>query len=168
MPTRLATPSPSATSQPYVFTALLVGALAAVLGLVLSVRFSANQQAGRALVQLNDGEFRLEIADTPEERQRGLAGRSEIAPNGGMLFLFSEPGARVFWMRGMLLSIDIVWIRENRVVGIVQRAEPPASPDGTIAEFRSPEPVDTVVELRAGRSSDVGLAVGQRVQILVP
>ena len=52
-------------------------------------------------IKVGDDIFLIEIADTAEERTRGLSGRLGLTPNRGMLFLFPKPDLYVFWMKDM-------------------------------------------------------------------
>ncbi len=61
----------------------------------------------------------VEVADTAEERERGLSGRESLEENQGMLFVFEKPDAYRFWMKGMRFPIDILWLNENKkIVGV--------------------------------------------------
>ena len=42
----------------------------------------------------------VELARTDEERTRGMMHRRELAPEAGMLFVFSESDQRAFWKIG--------------------------------------------------------------------
>lgn len=94
--------------------------------------------------------FAVEIAATDEARAKGLSERDGIADGRGMIFLFDTPGRQGFWMKGMRFAIDIVWLRENRVVHIAR--EVPTDHVGVI--FPDHE-ADTVLETAAGTLSDV-------------
>jgi uncharacterized membrane protein (UPF0127 family) len=49
----------------------------------------------------------VEIADSPEERQKGLMFRSRIDEGRGMIFLFPFPQVLSFWMKNVPFDIDI-------------------------------------------------------------
>jgi uncharacterized membrane protein (UPF0127 family) len=58
---------------------------------------------------------RCEIADRMLPRMRGLLGRKELEPGGGML-LTPEPSVHMFFMR---FAIDVVFLdRDHKVVGV--------------------------------------------------
>jgi len=62
----------------------------------------------------------LQIARTESERERGLAGRPSIPPNGGMVFLQGEPSDDGFWMRGVTVPLSIAfWDGDGRIVAIM-------------------------------------------------
>lgn len=156
----------------------LLGGAVVVLGVSVFIMRSIRDNAPvpapleerRAEARLAGRVFRLDIADTPELRRIGLAGRKELPPDGGMLFHFDAAADRVFWMKGMEMPIDIIWLRDGIVSGMVERAlpPPPGAADAAISRFASPGPVDAVIELAAGRAGEIRLAVGQRIEILLP
>jgi len=118
-------------------------------------------------ILLNRHAFDLEMADTPALQARGLGGRNALASDAGMIFLFPEARPRVFWMKDMRIPIDIIWLRGGVVLGIEAQIPPPESgtADDALVRYPSPGPVDTVIELAAGRAAAIGLIPGQRVDI---
>ncbi|MBD3310309.1 DUF192 domain-containing protein [Candidatus Woesearchaeota archaeon] len=78
----------------------------------------------RAAVEINGREISAEIADTPEERNRGLMFRKELCDNCGMLFVFEEESRHAFWMKDTQIPLDMVHIDSEKNVVDVLRAEP--------------------------------------------
>ncbi len=105
----------------------------------------------------------LEIARTPAEQARGLGYRDSLDWGRGMLFLYDEAHFYGFWMKGMRFDLDIVWIRENRIIDISHRVK--HSPDGPGESARPREVADSVLEVPAGFASAVGWRVGDRVKL---
>ena len=67
----------------------------------------------------------VEVAITPEERQRGLMERESLQEDNGMLFVFSEEDTYSFWMKNMKISLDIIWINaDGNVVYFVEDVPP--------------------------------------------
>ena len=52
-------------------------------------------------------EVKLQTADTPESRTKGLMFRTSLEGNDGMIFVFERPQELVFWMRHVSFNIDI-------------------------------------------------------------
>jgi uncharacterized membrane protein (UPF0127 family) len=104
-----------------------------------------------------------EIADTPERQQRGLSGRPALPAGRGMLFLYPEPALRGFWMPDMHFDIDILWIREGRIVHV--EPDVPHVASEPLPVYRPAEPADTVLEVAAGTARRLGWRVGDAVQI---
>ncbi|MBI2563480.1 MAG: DUF192 domain-containing protein [candidate division NC10 bacterium] len=97
----------------------------------------------------------VEIARKPEEHIRGLSGRPGLKPGHGMLF----------WMKDMRFSLDIVWIRDGRIVKIEKHA-PPLTP--TRPERIYTAMADLVLEVPAGFTDRKRIRVGNTVQATLP
>jgi hypothetical protein len=105
----------------------------------------------------------VDVVSAPADRVRGLSGRAGLAPNEGMLFRFERPAIQSFWMKEMRFEIDIVWIQDGRVIGVIERAPLPV-PGERPPLLRSPAPCDTVLEIAAGSFGRWGLAIGDAVR----
>lgn len=126
--------------------------------------FSANDSslAASSTIQINDRIITVEIADTPEERERGLSGKEGLAEDEGMLFIFDEDGKPSFWMKDMLFAIDIVWIsRDGAIVHIEENVAPETYP----TSFAPRSEARYVVELPAGYASKYTVRLGDVVRL---
>ncbi|OGJ58060.1 hypothetical protein A3H22_01535 [Candidatus Peribacteria bacterium RIFCSPLOWO2_12_FULL_55_15] len=54
-------------------------------------------------------DLRIEIADDPTERSRGLMFREKLPAGQGMLFVFEEPQTLSFWMKNTMVPLDILF-----------------------------------------------------------
>jgi len=106
----------------------------------------------------------VEVARTEAEKTRGLSGRDRLAPDRGMLFVYEAPVRPLIWMRGMRFPLDILWIRDGRVVDLVRGAKAPA-PGEAPQEFAPREDAQYVLEVPAGFVERQGIAVGDRVEM---
>ena len=78
-----------------------------------------------------------------------------------MYFVFDKPKPAVFWMKGMLIPLDIIWISDNTVVGLEKNVPPPANPAQTDPlQYHAPQPVDAVLELFSGQAKELNIDVG--------
>jgi Uncharacterized conserved protein len=78
------------------------------------------QGAGGAEIVLQ-----VEVASQPNERERGLMFRKELAENSGMLFVYPSEAPLSFWMKNTYLPLDMIFINDTmRIVGVVENAEP--------------------------------------------
>ncbi|TSC71137.1 MAG: hypothetical protein G01um101449_122 [Parcubacteria group bacterium Gr01-1014_49] len=65
--------------------------------------------------------LRIEYATTEAVRERGLGGRASIPDDYGMLFVFPRDDKYGFWMKDMLVPIDIFWLDDKgQVVSIAE------------------------------------------------
>lgn len=106
-----------------------------------------------------------EIARDPVARARGLSGRKSLPELGGMLFSFDAPDSYGIWMKDMRFPLDIVWMRDNRVVDLVENAPVPEGGvrDSHLAVFTPDVPADSVLEVNAGFVSRYNIKIGDRV-----
>jgi hypothetical protein len=115
---------------------------------------------------LGTKEITVDLANTPQKRSRGLGGTHTLPPNHGMLFIFDQKDiSPPFWMKDMLIPIDIIWINDNKVTQINERVEPPAplTQDENLPLILPEQPIDYVLEVRAGFASQFQITVGDPV-----
>ncbi len=129
---------------------------------------------GREAVRLGGETFRLELAADPETRRIGLMHRTELARDGGMLFVFPRARERSFWMGHCHIDIDILFLDSRGRVTATHRmrAEPPQGSDESDAEYRrrlpnywSNGPAQYAIELAAGSLDRIGVGPGDRVDL---
>ena len=61
--------------------------------------------------------FQVEVAATPQQRERGLMQRDALPANGGMLFVFERAGRHCFWMRNTPLPLSVAFAdMDGRIV----------------------------------------------------
>jgi uncharacterized membrane protein (UPF0127 family) len=140
------------------------------IALTVTVTIGALLGAGPAAatpergVLVVDGRIRIEVevARSARAQAKGLSGRSSLKRGTGMLFPYEVPGPRAFWMKGMLIPIDIVWIVRGRIVAI--EADVPLPPaNGRLPVYS--HPADLVLEVPAGYTQETGVRVGQPVEV---
>lgn len=134
--------------------------VAAVLaGLVLSGCGSADERLVLHTAR-GDFPFTVEIADTDSERARGLMFRTTLAADAGMLFDYHREQLTAFWMQNTLIPLDMIFISAD---GVVKTIHVNARPMDTTS-IPSEVPVRFVLEIPGGRSVEIGLAPGDRVE----
>ncbi|MEK6858007.1 MAG: DUF192 domain-containing protein [Nanoarchaeota archaeon] len=67
-------------------------------------------------VIINGSKVNVEIADSPEEHQKGLMFHGPLKENEGMLFIFPDESKRSFWMKNVFFPIDIVFLNSEKKV----------------------------------------------------
>jgi uncharacterized membrane protein (UPF0127 family) len=107
----------------------------------------------------------VELARTTREKVRGLSGRPGLKPGHGMLFLYDRPQPVSIWMKDMRFSLDILWIRDGRIVHIEKQA-PPLSPVGPEQIYTAL--ADMVLEVPAGFADRQKIRVGDPVRTAPP
>jgi len=64
----------------------------------------------------------VEVMSTPNATSTGMMGRENL--DGGMLFVFPEVSERSFWMKDCLISLDIIFIINNKVTKVHRNCPP--------------------------------------------
>jgi uncharacterized membrane protein (UPF0127 family) len=152
------------------FRALAVAAVALVVVLGSACKSngqrsgSTSAQAAAASATIDTGgrklTFRVELALTPQEQERGLMYRKSLDADAGMLFVSQTERPHVFWMKNTLIPLDMIFIGANRrIVGIVQNAEPQ-----TLTGRQVDGPSQYVLEIGGGLSASLGIRPGQLVE----
>jgi uncharacterized membrane protein (UPF0127 family) len=100
----------------------------------------------------------LEVADEPREQTLGLQLRSRLAPLRGMWFPYAEPQMLRFWMYRTPQPLDMVFLRNQRVIAIETNTVP--CPHLPCRSYGPREASDGVVELAAGEAARLGILVG--------
>lgn len=116
-------------------------------------------------IAINNHIFNLEITKTEKEKEIGLAKYKNIPQNFGMLFPFGKPDYYSFWMKNMKFTIDIIFIRNNKIVTIFKNASPPKSNNELLPIYRSQNLSDTVLEINAGLSDKYNFKTGDLVKL---
>lgn len=109
--------------------------------------------------------FIVEHAETKDKQERGLMGCEHLDRNRGMLFIFESESVRSFWMKGMLIPLDIVWLDKNGIVVYIVRDMQPcrtALCDSVVPDAKA----KYVLEVNAGIAKEIGLTVGDRLTLL--
>lgn len=120
---------------------------------------------GKGTVTIGDGPaIPVEIAASDATRERGLSGRASMDPDSGMLFLFVTADRWIFWMKGMEMPLDAIWISGGEIVDITFGLQPPAEGE-EIAMFSPVAPADAVLEVPAGFAERHRLKLGLPVKI---
>ncbi|MDE2485708.1 MAG: DUF192 domain-containing protein [candidate division NC10 bacterium] len=104
----------------------------------------------------------VEVARTAQEQAKGLGGRSSLPKSAGMLFPFDAAERRTFWMKGMLIPLDILWIRAGTIVAIDADVAPPRSHEAPAVVSHV---ADLVLEVPAGFAHEMRISAGQTVRV---
>ena len=106
-----------------------------------------------------DFTFNVEIADDNAERAKGLMFRDQLAADAGMLFDYGQEQLASFWMQNTLIPLDMVFVGADGIVKNIHVNARPLDTTSIPSEF----PVRFVLEIAGGRSQEIGLAVGDRM-----
>lgn len=104
----------------------------------------------------------IEVADEEYERNLGLSGRNELGDYSGMLFIFNTEGGYTFWMKEMLIPLDIIFIdAQGFIVDIKEELEPCTV--NYCPKILSNNPFKYALEVNSGFAKTNSVVVGNSV-----
>lgn len=123
------------------------------------------QPLSQRQIKVNQTVINIEVADEPNERARGLAGRDSLTADSGMLFVFPAEGKHRFWMKGMKIPLDFIFVKKGQVVDLIKNVQPPPSgqKDEDLTVYEPVVPIDMMLEVNAGFVDSRNIRVGDKV-----
>jgi len=117
-------------------------------------------------ISIGDGKvinLRVEIADTPEERALGLSHRKYLGDYEGMYFVFEQNTNISFWMKDMLLPLDIIFVDESGFIVDIKEGQQPCV--SSCPSIFSNTAYRYVLEVNSGFCSTNGVKIGNGVLV---
>ncbi|WP_231663889.1 DUF192 domain-containing protein [Pseudanabaena sp. 'Roaring Creek'] len=117
-----------------------------------------------ATATISGKEIQLEVANSPDEQEKGLMFRPPLTDDRGMLFPFIPARPVAFWMKNTPSPLDIIFLLNGEVKAIARNAttcksDPcPIYPEGGVV-------ADNVIEVRSGLTQELGLKEGDRISV---
>ena len=100
--------------------------------------------------------FKLEMVQTPDEKQRGLMFRNYLKEDEGMIFIYNPPEKTGIWMKNTYIPLDILFIScDNKIEKIVPNMRPES-----LDVVYSDNPICYIIELAGGVTEKIGLKKG--------
>lgn len=119
-------------------------------------------------IKIGKDTIKATLANTDELRKKGLGETEQLEENSGMLFVFDKKDViPSFWMKGMKIAIDILWLNDGKIVQIDKNIEPPkaGTKDSDLAKYKPDNPIDYVLEVNGGYSDKNGIKEQDAVEI---
>ncbi len=154
------------------------GVLVAVAGVTAVVLLGANRPADPEVMAFGEIGFRIEgdsagaggeaaercalLADTPEQHQRGLMGRTDLGRYDGMLFRFSDDTTGSFYMKDTLLPLSIAWFTDEGAFVSAADMEP-CPVDVGCPTYGAAAPYRYALEVPKGNLPALGIGPGARL-----
>jgi uncharacterized membrane protein (UPF0127 family) len=130
------------------------------LALLSMFALSACASAGQSWVELGGQRYTVEVADTEDERERGLMFRDSLEAGHGMLFIHEREEPQAYWMKNTRIPLDILYFDDGRRLVAQQRDVPPCSLGDACPVYPSNAPARFVLELNAGEANRLKLEDG--------
>ncbi len=110
---------------------------------------------------MGDQLVRVEIAESVDERSRGLMFRRGLERDMGMLFIFPQPQQLSFWMRNTAIPLDIGFFDSDGILREIHELRPfderPVVSESTGLRF--------ALEVNRGWFAAQGVSAGARLDL---
>ena len=116
-------------------------------------------------VELKGQRYSVEVADTHDERARGLMFRDRLDAGTGMLFVHDAEQPLAYWMKNTRIPLDILYFDQDRKLVSVSRGVPPCSLGDRCPNYPSRGAALYVLELNAGIASQIDVQPGDELKI---
>lgn len=114
-------------------------------------------------VELDGRRYRVQVASTHAQHQKGLMHRKYMAENEGMLFIYEKASPMAFWMKDTPLSLDILFFDDQGTLVAQHRNVPPCT-DTPCPQYPSGKAARYVLEVNAGQADLMKLSAGARLK----
>lgn len=145
----------------------IIGLIGAVAIFYIIFSKNKNDELSWQNYKIGGATIQVQVADTVKTRMQGLSGREELKADEGMLFVFPYSGRHGFWMKDMNFDLDIIWIKENIIIGISENVKKPETKNiSSLETIYPPENIDSVLEVNSGFSKANNLKVGDSTSLV--
>lgn len=128
--------------------------------LIDSKSFDREVSSDLLTIKVGENIIKATVADDEPERIQGLSWTHDLPEDMGKLFIFDKSDYWSIWMKDMNYPIDIIWLDENKeIVFIKENADPTSYPE----LFKPASPALYVLEINAGKTRELGMEVGGRL-----
>lgn len=109
----------------------------------------------------------VDVADDPQEHEKGLMYRKSMDQNSGMLFIFGGANNDLsFWMKNTYIPLDMIFIGSDlRIVDIKEAVQPCLQQQEPCPSYLSRQPAKYVLEVNAGFVQENKIKIGDRSEI---
>lgn len=108
----------------------------------------------------------VEIAETPDQHERGLMFRDKMGPDEGMLFIFKNEETRFFWMKNTLIDLSIGYFDKNgTLIDVQEMVSGKGVPDPQLPSYASAKPAKYALEMSKGWFDKNKVKIGTKLKI---
>jgi len=122
------------------------------------------KHSSKAEVCLKKFCFKVKIAQSSLQREKGLMYRKSLPKNEGMLFIFPKEDYHSFWMKNTFISLDIIWLDKNGEVVFISKNNKPCLNE-SCPIIKPTAKAKYVLEINSGLVDQLNLRVGEKAQI---
>jgi uncharacterized protein len=152
---------------PAILAAFIIG----ILGLILAPSEVKNRDLSfpTGTIKIDNDTISVEVAKSPEDRQRWLMFREDaIPPDSGMLLVYEKPDLYALWLINIQYNLDLIWFDENgRVVYAKENAQICNNPfDSSKCTYKTTSVAKYVIAASSGFIADHNISSSSIMEII--
>jgi uncharacterized protein len=152
---------------PAILAAFVIG----ILGLLLIPSEVKNRDLSFPMgtIRIDNDTIEVEVADSPEERQRWLKFREDPIPmDAAMLLIYGKSDLYALWLINIQYDLDLIWIDENgQVVYIRENAQFCTNPfDASKCTYKNTLPAKYVIAASSGFIANHNISLSSAMEIV--
>lgn len=105
----------------------------------------------------------VEVAETPEQRERGLAGRSSLEDDWGMAFVFFEERETGLHMKGVTIPLSVAYFDAQGTILEIMDMDPCAS--DPCETYDPGAPYMAALEVNQGSFEEWDISEGDKIHL---
>lgn len=122
-----------------------------------------NAASPKFVLEIGSAKLEVEMATTPEARERGMMNRAKLGPDSGMLFVLDTPDDVCLWMKDTKIPLSAAFINSYGWIMEIVDLQP-----DSLDERCAPFPIKYVLEVNRDWFAQNRIKSGDRVDKLPP
>lgn len=141
--------------------------IVALTGIIIYQQYQKISEKNQITIYTAAGSVKIavEYAETPEKQANGLMNRKSLGKNSGMLFIFPNEEIQSFWMKNMLIPLDIMFISTSGRINEITTMRPCLPDTNDCPTYTSKDPVRFAIEANAGFTTKNRIVEGNILEI---
>jgi len=113
-------------------------------------------------ITLSGKTISVELAETPEQHERGLMYRKSLPEQEGMLFVFPNEEVRYFWMKNTFVDLAIGYFDKDKALIDIQEMKATSMMETRPPSYPSAKPAMYALEMTKGWFAKNKIKLGQK------
>lgn len=146
------------------FPSVLLAFFAVTIGQFPDYAYAETAQKANLSIMREDkkiADFQIEIAESDDDKIRGLMFREQMPADHGMIFHYSPPQDANMWMKNTLIPLDMLFVGAKHTIVYIHHKALPHS----LTPIGAGQPVTSVIEINGGEAKRRGIQVGDHIAI---
>ncbi len=146
---------------------ILVIIIAFFTGIIIYQQYQKIAKKNQIVIYTGVGPVKINVerADTPEKLAIGFMNRPALAKSYGMIFIFPDEKIRDFWMKDMLIPLEVMFIDTKGRINEIITMTPCPLDIKTCPTYISKSPARFAIEVNVGFSQKNKIIEGDILEI---